>query len=79
MIGPKTCSSEDLDDAVAVVLHKLEQRCRETAAAMHTRVSLGDVDGARTLVAGARRHCTPEQLEVMNRALEAASRAPPPN
>lgn len=78
-IQANICNAEDLDDAVVVVRHKLEQRCRETTAAMHTRVSLGDVDGARTLVAGAQQHCTPEQREVMTRALEAASRAPPPN
>ncbi len=72
---PRLCAAEDLDDALAVVRHKLQQQCAEATQQLHQQLATHDVEGARGTLAGAHRMCPPDQLSALAQEVERQSAA----
>lgn len=66
---PATCNAVDLDDAVAVLRHRLAVKCAATIQRIHTHSAAGNQDGVTASLAQAQLQCTPQQLATLEQQL----------
>lgn len=68
-VDPHKCNEVDLDDAVAVLRHRLALKCAATIQRIHQDSAAGNQDGVAASLAQAQLQCTPQQLAALEKQL----------